>query len=148
MRSGASLAWISAIRKLLRNFPPRMVSRKCTIQLSLLLTLPIAAAAPPSAITVCALPNNDFEMIAVFLPANRASIAARSPAPPAPITTTSYWYRANSLMSVTHSPDEPEVGDPARRHAHHVDVGEHQRAEGDPGQQHVLGVEPGDEQPG
>ena len=66
-----------------------MVSRKCTIQLSLLFTLPIAAAAPPSAITVCALPNSDLEMMAVFLPASRASIAARSPAPPAPMTTTS-----------------------------------------------------------
>ena len=54
-----------------------------------LFTLPIAAAAPPSAITVCALPNSDLEMIAVFLPASRASIAARRPAPPAPITTTS-----------------------------------------------------------
>ena len=89
IRSGASLACSSAIRKLFRNLPPRMVSRKCTIQLSLLFTLPIAAAAPPSAMTVCALPNSDFEMIAVFLPASRASIAARSPAPPAPITTTS-----------------------------------------------------------
>jgi hypothetical protein len=39
--------------------------------------------------TVCALPNSDFEMIAVRLPASRASIAARRPAPPAPMTTTS-----------------------------------------------------------
>ncbi len=66
-----------------------MVSRKCTIQLSLGLTLPIAAAAPPSAITVCALPSSDLEMIAVRWPASRASIAARKPEPPAPITTTS-----------------------------------------------------------
>ena len=66
-----------------------MVSRKCTCQLSREFTLPIAAAAPPSAITVCALPNSDLEMMAVFLPASRASIAARRPAPPAPITTTS-----------------------------------------------------------
>ena len=66
-----------------------MVSPKCTIQLSFGLTLPIAAAQPPSAITVCALPNSDLEMIAVRLPACRASMAARSPEPPAPITTTS-----------------------------------------------------------
>ena len=66
-----------------------MVSRKWTIQLSLGLELPIAAAQPPSAMTVCALPNSDLEMIAVFLPACRASIAARSPEPPAPTTTTS-----------------------------------------------------------
>ena len=67
-----------------------MVSRKWTCQLSFGLTLPMAAAAPPSAMTVCALPNSDLEMIAVFLPCSRASIAARSPAPPAPMTTTSY----------------------------------------------------------
>ena len=73
-----------------------MVSRKWTCQLSFGLTLPIAAAAPPSAITVWALPNSDLEMIAVFLPASRASIAARRPAPPAPITTTSYWCRSIS----------------------------------------------------
>ena len=66
-----------------------MVSRKCTCQLSFEFTLPIAAAQPPSAITVCALPNSDLEMIAVRLPCARASIAARRPAPPAPMTTTS-----------------------------------------------------------
>ena len=88
-RSGASLACSSAIRQLFRNLPPRIVSRKWTCQLSLGLTLPMEAAQPPSAITVCALPNSDLEMIAVFLPAWRASIAARRPEPPAPITTTS-----------------------------------------------------------
>ncbi len=66
-----------------------MVSRKWTIQLSFGLTLPMAAAQPPSAMTVCALPNRDLERIAVRLPASRASIAARRPEPPAPITTTS-----------------------------------------------------------
>ena len=83
------MACSSAIRGLFMNFPPRMVSRKCTCQLSFGFTLPIAAAAPPSAMTVCALPNSDLEMIAVFLPRARAEIAARSPEPPAPITTTS-----------------------------------------------------------
>jgi hypothetical protein len=66
-----------------------MVSRKCTCQLSCAFTLAIAAAMPPSAITVCALPNSDLHTIAVFLPCSRASIAALNPAPPAPITTTS-----------------------------------------------------------
>ena len=83
------MACSSAIRGLFRNFPPRMVSRKCTCQLSLGFTFPMAAAAPPSAMTVCALPNSDLEMIAVDRPRARASIAARSPEPPAPITTTS-----------------------------------------------------------
>ena len=77
-----------------------MVSRKCTCQLSLGLTFPIDAAQPPSAITVCALPNSDLEMIAVRLPRSRASMAARRPAPPAPMTTTSYsWISMFSLMS-------------------------------------------------
>ena len=45
---------------------------------------------PPSAITVCALPSSDLQTSAVFAPWAEASIAARSPAPPAPTTTTSY----------------------------------------------------------
>jgi hypothetical protein len=69
--------------------PPRMVSRKWTFQLSSGHTLPIEAARPPSAMTVCALPSSDFETIAVRAPASCAAIAARSPDPPAPMTTTS-----------------------------------------------------------
>ena len=61
---GRLLACSSAIRQLFRNLPPRMVSRKCTCQESFALTLPIAAAQPPSAITVCALPNNDLDTTA------------------------------------------------------------------------------------
>ena len=41
--------------------PPRMVSRKWTCQLSSGHTLPSAAAMPPSAITVCALPRSDLQ---------------------------------------------------------------------------------------
>src|SRR3954468_14338572 len=140
MRLGASMACNSAMRKLLRNFPPRMVSRKWTIQLSRELTLPIAAAAPPSAMTVCALPNRDLEMIAVFLPASRASIAARRPAPPAPITTTSYVCR--SILVIGGSlVEEAQVGDPVGGNRHDVGVGQHQRAERDPRQLHVLAVQ-------
>src|SRR5882672_9723102 len=124
-----------------------MVSRKWTIQLSLLFTLPIAAAAPPSAITVCALPNSDLEMIAVFLPASRASIAARSPAPPAPITTTSYWCRSSSVIVSSPSAYEPQVGEPAGGHGHYVEVGQRQGAQGDPGQQHVPAIQLGHEDP-
>ena len=51
----------------------------------------MAAAMPPSAITVCALPSRDLQTTAVLAPASCAAMAARSPAPPAPITTTSYW---------------------------------------------------------
>ena len=82
-----------------------MVSPKWTCQLSLELALPIAAAQPPSAITVWALPNNDLVTTATRRPRSRASITARSPAPPAPMTTTSYWCRSSfrlmkSLTSV------------------------------------------------
>ena len=77
------------MRQLLSIFPPRMVSRKCTCQLSSGQTLPIAAAMPPSAMTVCALPSSDLHTIAVRAPLSWASIAARRPAPPAPTTTTS-----------------------------------------------------------
>ena len=66
-----------------------MVSAKCTFQLSLGFALPIAAAQPPSAITVCALPNSDLHTTATFSPRWRASMTARRPEPPAPITTTS-----------------------------------------------------------
>ena len=77
------------MRQLFRNFPPRIVSRKCTCQLSFGLALPIAAAQPPSAITVCALPNSDLHTTATFRPRWRASMTARNPEPPAPMTTTS-----------------------------------------------------------
>src|ERR1700733_10578863 len=146
-RSGASLACSSALRQLFRNLPPRMVSRKCTIQLSLGLALPMAAAQPPSAMTVCALPNSDLEMIAVFLPASRASMAARSPEPPAPMTTTSYECRsiaAASVSVISASVNESQVTDRAAGDEHDVQVGQHQRAQGDPGELHVPGVQPGD----
>ena len=92
-RSGASLACSSAMRQLLRYWPPRMVSAKWTRQLSRSSTLPMAAAMPPSAMTVCALPSSDLQTRPTFTPAAEASMAARRPAPPAPITSTSYSNR-------------------------------------------------------
>ena len=80
--SGASLACSSAIRQLLTYCPPRIVSAKWTCQLSRSSTLASAAAMPPSAITVCALPSSDLQTIPTETPAAEASIAARSPAPP------------------------------------------------------------------
>ena len=44
---------------------------------------------PPWAATVCERVGNTLEMQAVFSPACEAPSAARSPAPPAPTTTTS-----------------------------------------------------------
>src|SRR4249919_1789182 len=50
----------------------------------------MAAAMPPSAITVCALPSKDLQIKPTETPLPAASIAARRPAPPAPMTRTSY----------------------------------------------------------
>ena len=77
------------MRQLLCIFPPRIVSRKCTRQLSWSTTVPSAAAAPPSAMTVWALPRSDLQIRPTFAPWAAASMAARSPAPPAPISRTS-----------------------------------------------------------
>jgi hypothetical protein len=77
-----------AMRQWFSIFPPRMVSRKWTCQLSSGHTLRSAAAMPPSAMTVCALPRRDLHTMAVRTPWLAASMAARRPAPPAPITTT------------------------------------------------------------
>ena len=67
----------------------RMVSAKCTFQLSRSSTLASEAATPPSAITVCALPSNDLQTSPTDTPCAAAAIAALRPAPPAPITSTS-----------------------------------------------------------
>ena len=56
------------MRQLLSILPPRMVSRKWTCQLSSGQTLPSAAAMPPSAMTVWALPRSDLQMSAVLTP--------------------------------------------------------------------------------
>ena len=77
------------MRQLLSILPPRIVSRKWTCQLSSGHTWPMAAAMPPSAMTVCALPRSDLQTSADARPRSLASIAARRPAPPAPMTMTS-----------------------------------------------------------
>ena len=78
------------MRQLLTYWPPRIVSAKWTCQLSRSSTLASAAAMPPSAMTVCALPSSDLQTRPTLTPPADASIAARSPAPPAPMTRTSY----------------------------------------------------------
>ena len=60
-RSGASSAWSWAIRGLLRSLPPTIVSRKWTCHESAAATWPSAAATPPSAMTVWALPSSDLQ---------------------------------------------------------------------------------------
>src|SRR5262249_21365670 len=143
-RSGASLACSSAIRQLFRNFPPRMVSRKCTCQLSLELALPIDAAQPPSAITVCALPTSDLQIPATRIACCRASIAPRGPSPPAPITSTSYACRSTSVISLS-LPDseEAQVRDGAAGDQPDVQVRQRDPQQRRPRQLHVVAVEEG-----
>src|SRR5262245_39767979 len=150
-RSGDSWACSCAMRQLFSILPPRIVSRKCTCQLSSGHTLPMAAAMPPSAITVCALPSSDLQMRAVFAPCALASMAARSPAPPAPITLTSYsWVSYASLLAIRCPPErsgegsarrvsseEPQIADDAHGQEPHVHVSQPHREEADPGKQHV-----------
>ena len=57
------------MRQLLSILPPRMVSRKWTCQLSSGQTWPMAAAMPPSAMTVWALPSRDLQTTADRAPA-------------------------------------------------------------------------------
>ena len=78
------------MRGWLSSLPPTIVSRKWICQVSDAATLPSAAATPPSAITVWALPRSDLQTRPTVAPAARASMAARRPAPPAPMTRTSY----------------------------------------------------------
>ena len=59
------------MRQLLTYWPPRMVSAKWTRQLSRSSTFPSAAAMPPSAITVCALPSSDLHTRPTFTPCGR-----------------------------------------------------------------------------
>src|SRR4029078_10997590 len=87
-RSGASFAWSSAMRQLFTYWPPRIVSAKCTFQLSRSSTLASAAAMPPSAMTVCALPRSDLQTRPTDTPAAEGSMGGRRAAPPAPITRT------------------------------------------------------------
>src|SRR4051812_46830431 len=108
------------MRQLFSILPPRMVSRKWTCQLSSGYTVPNAAATPPSAITVWALPRSDLHTIAVEAPLAWASAAARRPAPPAPITRTSKSCVSNSATAL----EEPGVGDRPAGHEPHVQVGD------------------------
>ena len=67
------------MRQLLTYWPPRIVSAKWTFQLSRSSTLASAAAMPPSAITVCALPSSDLQ-IEADLDAGRRRLDRRAQA--------------------------------------------------------------------
>src|SRR5689334_1009404 len=134
------------MRQTLRNLPPRMVSRKWTFQLSRGSVLPSAAAMPPSAMTVWALPSRLFDSTPVLSLWALHSIAARSPAPPAPTTSTSWsmvWIWDTSSIR---SPGM-EVADDAHREQAHVEVGDHDPDQAEPCELHVARVEPRREPP-
>src|SRR6478736_5665017 len=146
-RSGASSAWSWAIRGLFSIFPPTIVSRKWICQLSRSSTWRRAAATPPSAMTVWALPSSDLQTSPTLAPAAAASIAARRPAPPAPMTRTSWGCRSRrSIIGPRSEPDRRVRDDPEREHPD-VDVGERDRQQARPGPRHVVPVERGDPLP-
>src|SRR3954463_12407230 len=104
------------------------------------------AAMPPSAMTVCALPSSDLQTTATFAPALCASMAARSPAPPAPMTTTSYSWTSvvpEAPVGVVMSGDPDLVVDAVGADHPDVHVGERDTEQGDPGELHVAVVELG-----
>src|SRR6476659_4235590 len=135
-RSGACFACSSAIRQLFMYWPPRIVSAKCTRQLSRSSTFASAAATPPSAITVCALPRSDLQTRPTLAPALAASIAALSPAPPAPTTRTSC-----ECVSYSATLEQSPVGPyPHGEHAN-VDVAERDHHEAAPRPPHMAAIE-------
>src|SRR5919206_3072294 len=96
----------------------------------------MAAAMPPSAMTVWALPSSDLHTSAVRAPCALASIAARRPAPPAPITITS-----NSWVSYSGMSEQPRIVDGPAGHQPHVHVGQGHREQADPCEGHVVDVQ-------
>src|SRR5262249_4072737 len=138
-RSGASFACSSAMRQLLTYWPPRMVSAKCTFQLSRSSTFASAAAMPPSAMTVWAFPRRDLQTIPPDTPAADASMAARRPAPPAPMTNTSC--SCVSYCIALPGSENPPIPPDAHRTKSDVNVGKHDREKTQPGPQHVAAVQ-------
>ena len=135
-QSGASLACSSAMRQLLRYWPPRMVSAKWTFQLSRSSTLARAAAIPPSAITVCALPSSDLQMTPTDTPMDDASMAARR----SRAAGADHQHVIRVRLVFGHSENSP-VGPDAHGAEPDVDIGEHHGGEAHPGPEHVAAVE-------
>src|ERR671917_526969 len=141
------------------NFPLFMVSMKCWRHESSGSTFPRAAAMPPSAMTVWALPSRLFVTMPTERPRCTAETAALKPAPPAPIMRTScsrtsnrsrepFWCPSlciRCLPSSAAKGDYDEVGYNAGLHAPQVQVGRDQRDEAVPGPVGVLHVKPANE---
>ena len=135
-RSGASFACSSAMRQLFTYWPPRIVSAKWTFQLSRSSTLASAAAMPPSAITVCALPSSDLQTSPTDTPA--ADGFDGRPQPRAAGADDEHVVFVGLVFRHLQDPD-------VRPHAHRaepdVQVTEADREQAAPGPQHVPPVE-------
>src|SRR5947209_2848562 len=109
----------------------------------------MAAAMPPSAITVCALPSRDLHTTPTEAPAAEAAIAARRPAPPAPMIRTSC--SCVSKLPIISAPEVPvrEAAAPesACCHKTDIDIGEHDREERNPGPVAVPRIQKAHEPP-
>src|SRR5713101_3898127 len=121
-RAGASLACSSAICELFTYCPPRIVSAKCTFQLSRSSTLARAAAIPPSAITVCALPSSDLQTSPTRAPAAGAD----------------HEHIVFKRLVVSHSLNDPEVVPNSHRAEAQVKVSETDPEQTQPGPKHVT----------
>ena len=130
------------MRQLLRSLPPRIVSRKWTCQLSSFQTLPIAAAMPPSAMTVCALPRSDLQIERRLEPlAERLDGGAQARA--AGADDDDVVVVASRTRSLCHQKD-PQVADDAHGHEPDVEVGEPTQNRLIQANMHVALVEPRD----
>src|ERR1041385_1976471 len=133
------------MRQLFRYLPPNIVSWKCVCHESCASTFANAAAMPPSAITVCALPSNDLQTKAVRAPDADASMAARNPAPPAPITMMSC--SCVSYFSSKAISENPHVAPDSHRTKPDVKIGEADSEQADPRPFHVSEIQNRDTAP-
>src|SRR5690242_9647893 len=117
--------------------------------------LPSAAPIPPCAATVCERVGNTFDRTATRKPASASCSEARSPAPPAPTTTTSKLRRVSATSDPPENLQRPRAAadeqerrgrlereaQPGRLHVVHPDV-----AHADPRvREHARGEEEDDE---
>ena len=107
------------------SLPPRIVSRKWTCQLSSGYTLPSAAAMPPSAITVWALPSSDLQTSAV-----RAPWRGRLDRRPQPGAAGADDDDVERRGSRSRPSEEPQVVDRAGGDESDVQVGQRRRRTG------------------
>src|SRR6476620_1777564 len=104
----------------------------------------MAAATPPSAITVWALPSSDLQTSPTSAPASLAAIAARRPAPPAPMTRTS-WGRTCGLIGAERTirsrlEVDRRVGDDPHRQQADIQIGKRDGDQARPRPAHVEQV--------